>query len=96
VLVCEKALFRSRSVSRYMLTVLHPPHRRLRHQTPRKIQSAEVEKWRFMAEVEVIDGIGRDIIGKKFRRNSGQPAKERFLAGRYSLMGPRSSALPDA
>jgi len=49
------------------LTGLHPPHHyRLRHQTPRKIKSGEVKKWRLMAEVEVINGIGSDIIEGNF------------------------------
>jgi hypothetical protein len=56
-------------------------------QTPRNIKNGEVEKWRFMEEVEVINGIGRDIIGKKFRRNFDHFSKGHSLAGLHSCDG---------
>jgi hypothetical protein len=40
-----------------------------------------------MAEVEVIDGVGRDIIGKKFRRNFDHFSKGHSLAGLHSCDG---------
>jgi len=50
-----------------------------------------------MAEVEVIDGVRRDIIGKKFRRNFDNPSSGHSLAGgSLSIVKPSFSALPNA